>query len=371
MRPQSRSLVIGHVAGAPIRLTASSALMTAILALLFAPTFARQLGVGTGTSYLIAMAFALVLLASILVHELAHGLTARAFGLQVREFALTLLGGHTQLTTAPHTPAAGATVAVVGPLSNLALAALLGLGAAASPTGGALYTVLFTAASANLLVGVLNLVPGLPLDGGQVLESLVWAITGKRLTGTTVAAWAGRVAAVLLVLGVFIWQSRSSWGIDLFQVAWAAVIGAFMWTGAGETLRAVRSEQRVAALTVATIGVPAVGVAASASLAEADAARSVTGAVAVVLLSPDGRPAAYVDPAAADSVPGPDRVRVPVTAVSVGLAAGAVVDADQSGSALMSQLSLISRFSPVMVAMRGRQVVALVRGADVAARLRS
>ncbi|WP_239073642.1 site-2 protease family protein [Cellulomonas denverensis] len=371
MPPHTRGLVIGRVAGAPIVLTASSALMAAIIALLFAPVFTAQLGMSTGAGYGIAAVFAVILLLSILVHELAHGLVAGAFGLQVREFALTLLGGHTQMTSVPGRPGVGALIAACGPLSNLVLALLLGLGAAVAPDGGAAHVVLYAAASANLFVGVLNLVPGLPLDGGQVLESAIWAATGDRRTGTVAAAWAGRVVAVGFVLVVLVWQSRGVWGIDLYQVVWAAVVGAFLWSGASQALRGARTAGVVEHLSVTGIGVPAVGIAATAVLAEADAARSVTGAQAVVLLSPDGRPAAYIDPAAADAVPAVDRTRVPVTAVAVGLAAGAVVDADLRGEALLSALAAVNRFSPVMVAVRGGQVVALVRGADVAARLRS
>lgn len=370
-RPRTRGLVIGRVAGAPIVLTPSSALMAVIIALLFAPSFSGQLGIGTGAAYGIAAVFAVILLLSILVHELAHGLVAGAFGLRVREFALTLLGGHTQMTTAPASPGTGALIAASGPLSNLVLAGALGLGASVAPDGGAAYVVLYTAASANLFVGVLNLVPGLPLDGGQVLEAAIWAVSGNRRRGTVVAAWAGRVVAVAFVLVVLFWQARSAWGIDLYQVVWAAVVGAFLWSGATQALRQARTERTVEGFSVETLGARAVGVAATATLAEADAARSVTGAEAVVLLSPDGRPAAYVDPAAAQTVPAAERTRVPVTAVAVGLPAGAVVDAELRGGALLSALSAVSRFAPVMVAVRGHQVVALVRGADVAARLRS
>ncbi|MEV7971665.1 site-2 protease family protein [Cellulomonas sp. NPDC089187] len=371
MQPHTRGLVIGRVAGAPVVLTPSSALMAVIIALLFAPTFGDQLGVSTGAGYGVAAAFAVVLLLSILVHELAHGLVARANGLRVREFALTLLGGHTQMTTAPGRPGVSALIAAAGPVANLVLAAVLGLGAALVHGGGAAYAVLFTAASANAFVGVLNLAPGLPLDGGKVLESVVWAITRNPRTGTVAAAWAGRVVAVVFVAVVLFWQARSPWGIDLFQVAWSAVVGAFLWSGAGQALRESRTERVVEALTVTGVGTPAVAVAASATLAEADAARSISGADAVVLLSPDGRPAAYVDPAAADAVPGADRVRVPVTAVAVGLPAGAVVDADLTGSALLSALAAVSRFAPVIVGVRDGRVVALLRAADVAARLRS
>jgi Zn-dependent protease len=369
---QTRGWVVGRAAGAPIILTPSSALMAAVIALVFAPSVqARAPQLGTGSTYVVALVFAVLLLLSVLVHELAHGLVARARGLQVREFALTLIGGHTAFGGGRVTPGTGALVAVVGPLANLALAAVFGVVARFTDTASLAHLVLFSAAFANLFVGGFNLVPGLPLDGGQVLEAAVWKVTGDRRTGAVVAGWAGRVVAVLFVvwvLGVPLAAGRSP---DLVGVVWAAIVGAFLWSGASQAIGAAASARRLDAVTVAHIGTPAVAVAATAMLAEADAARGIARADAVVLLAPDGRVAAYVDPAAANAVPPQDRPRVPVTAVSVTLPAGAVVDGSLQGPALVQAVARVSQFAPVMVAVADGRVVALLRSADVAAALRS
>lgn len=370
MAERTRGWVVGRVAGAPVVLTPSSAVVAVVIALLFAPTVqARAPQLGAGSTYLVALCFAVVLLLSVLVHELAHGLVARARGLQVREFALTLIGGHTAFGGVL-TPGSSALVAVVGPLANLALAAVLGVASALAPAGGAADLVLFGAAYANGFVGLFNLVPGLPLDGGQVLEALVWRVTGDRGRGSLVAGWCGRVVAAGFVAWVLLVPVLQGGRPNIAAVAWAAVVGAFLWTGASAGIASARRSRAVDALGVESVGLPAVGVTATAVLAEADAARGISGAGAVVLLSPDGRPAAYVDPAAADSVPAADRARVPVTAVSVPLPAGAVVDATLRGPALLQSVAATARFAPVMVAVRDGRVVALVRSADVAAALR-
>lgn len=363
--------MVGRAAGAPIVLTPSSALMVVVIALFFAPTVqARAPQLGTGSTYLVALAFGVLLMLSVLVHELAHGLTAKARGLQVREFALTLIGGHTSFG-GRLTAGTSALVAVVGPVANLVLAVVLGVAAALVPASSMAAMLLFAGAYANGFVGLFNLVPGLPLDGGQVLEAIVWAVRKDRRAGTVVAAWAGRVVAVLFVAWVVGLPLVSGRRPDLFAVVWAAIIGAFLWSGAGAALRRATTARRVDGLSVAALGVPAVALSAQATLAEADAARSVSRADAVVLLAPDGRPAAYVDGAAANAVPAPERVRVPLSSVAVALPAGAVVDARLQGHDLLQAVSAVSRFSPTMVATVDGRVVALLRAADVAARLRA
>ncbi|MBU5424135.1 peptidase M50 [Cellulomonas hominis] len=371
MENRTRGWVVGRVAGAPVILTPSSLLMVALIALVFAPTVrARAPWLGTGSTYVVALVIGVLLLVSILVHELAHGLTARSRGLHVQEYALTLIGGHTAYGGRV-TPLSSGLVAVAGPLANLVLAVLFTLLARAVDPFGVAATVLVAAAYANGFVGLFNLVPGLPLDGGQVLESVVWGATKDRRRGTTVAGWAGRVVAVGFVAWVLLVPLLSGARPDLVAVAWGALVGAFLWSGAGQAIKAARTSRAVDALAVSTVGVRAVGVPATAVLAEADAARGRAGADAVVLLSPDGRPAAYVDPQAANGVPVHERAHVPLTAVSVTLPAGAVVDASLRGVALVQAVAATSRFAPVMAALQDGQVVALVRSADVAAALRS
>lgn len=371
MAERTRGWVVGRVAGTPVVLSPASLITVAFLALVFAPTVRYRVpGLDAGSTYLIAAVIAGLLLASILVHEIAHGLTAQARGLTVREYAMTLIGGHTRFEGAI-TPGTQVLTAVAGPVANLVLAGVLLLvGRALDPAGAAGFVV-EVAAYSNAFVAVFNLVPGLPLDGGVALEAVVWRVTGDRRRGTLAAGWIGRVFAVGFAAWVVLVPLARGLRPDIWGVAWAAVIGAFIWSGASEAIKGARAGRAVDALHVDAVGTRAVGVPATAVLAEADAARGRSGADAVVLLAPDGRPAAYVDPQAANAVPAADRAHVPLTAVAVTLPAGAVVDADLRGPDLVRAVGVTSRFSPVMAAVRGGQVVALVRSADVAAALRS
>lgn len=370
-RPERPSgWVLGHVAGAPVVLAPSWLLAAVVLTVLFAPNVSAWTG-QTGTlTYVVALAFVVLLFASVLVHELAHGLVARARGQQPHAFVLTLWGGHTTFGGAAPTPATTALVAIVGPLANIVLAVLFLVAGRAVGGDVLLGMLLLSGAVANGFVAAFNLVPGLPLDGGRVLEAGVWAVTGDRHRGTVVAGWAGRLVAVgvvLVALGNPLLAGRTP---DLVTIAWAALVGAFLWSGASGAIRGARTGRAVDALTVQRVGSPATAVGARASLAEARAAAAAAGVADVVVVAPDGRPAAYVDTAAAASVPPALAGTTAVGAVSAPLPVGTTVDGALVGQALLHALSAASAHGPVLAATVEGRVVALVRAKDVVAALR-
>ncbi|GAA3823481.1 peptidase M50 [Cellulomonas soli] len=342
-----------------------------MLTVMFAPTVRARFPQLGGFTYLVALVFVVLLFASVLVHELAHGLVARSRGQQPREFVLTLWGGHTSFDGAASTPLTSALVGIAGPLANLVLAALAWALAQVVAPASLSALILYAAAFANAFVAGFNLIPGLPLDGGRVLEALVWAISKDRHRGTIVAGWAGRVVAV----GVLAWalllpllQGRSP---ELFGVVWSALIGAFLWSGATAAVKGGRSQRAVAGLTVAAVGTPAVAVPHAGTVAQARAAAAAAGVHELVVVSPDGRPAAYVDLAALAAVPAEVAGTTPVTAVAVPLPYGAVVDGARTGRALLDDLARAGGMSPVVVAVLDGRVQALVRVTDVVAAIRS
>lgn len=369
-RQGTQGWVVGRAAGAPVVVTPSWLLAAVVLTAVFAPTIqarAPQLG---GLTWVVAGGFVVMLFVSVFVHELAHGFVARARGQVVREFALTLWGGHTAFGGAAPTPATSALVAVVGPLANVAIGAVCWVGAQAVPASGLLGMLLYAGAVTNGFVALFNLVPGLPLDGGRVLEALVWRVTGDRHAGTVAAGWVGRVVAV----GVLVWAlalplldgTRPS----LFTVGWAGLVGAFLWSGASAAVRDGRTGRRLDLITVESVGLPATAVPADATLADADRARSAAGVDDVVLVSPEGRPEAYVDRDAAAGVPSGQRSSTPVAAVAVVLPPGAVVDGTLRGAELVGAVGHATRLSPVMAVVADGRVTALVRATDVVAALR-
>ncbi|UZN01599.1 site-2 protease family protein [Cellulomonas sp. S1-8] len=372
-RPERPSgWVLGHVAGAPVVLAPSWLLAAVVLTLVFAPSVRTWTGGGGALPYVVALVFVVLLFASVLVHELAHGLVAKARGQQPHAFVLTLWGGHTTFGGAAPTPATSALVAVVGPVANLVLAGgFLLVALQVAPEGSLLRTVLVAGAVANGFVGLFNLVPGLPLDGGRILEAGVWAATGDRHRGSIVAGWTGRVVAVGVVVAVLVRPWLAGRSPDLVSVVWAALIGAFLWSGASAAVRAGRSGRAVEALTLQRVGRPAVVVGAQASLAQAQATAAAAQTAEVVVLAPDGRPAAYVDTEAAARVPADLAGTTNVVAVSTPLPVGAVVDGSLTGDALLRALSAASAHGPVIAAVVAGRVVALVRTGDVVAALRA
>jgi hypothetical protein len=222
-------------------------------------------------------------------------------------------------------------------------------------------------ALANTFVGLFNLLPGLPLDGGRVVEAAVWRVTGDRDRGTLAAAWTGRVVAVGcvgLLLGLPLAQGRRP---STFAVVWTLLIAWFLWSGATGALRYARSRRTIATLDLSTVGRPAVGVAASTTLAQAlQTAQQVGAEIVVVLGDDDGYPVAYVDPAAVSDVPPGRRETTDLMAVAVPVPPAAVVDTSIRGHDLTAA---IVRASSPLVATRDSQVVAVIAPDDVAARL--
>lgn len=180
--------------------------------------------------------FATVLFfASVLAHELAHSLLARSRGVPVRGITLMVFGGVSQFGEEPRTPPSAAWIAAIGPLTSLAVAALFyGLALLAGPATpvGVVFRYL---TAANVLLAIFNMIPALPLDGGRVLQALIWRATGDRLRATRIAAAIGRALAVVMI-------AYGVWGVVSFGALgglWIAFIGWFLYQVAGsEEVRA-------------------------------------------------------------------------------------------------------------------------------------
>lgn len=234
---------IGRIAGVPVFLSPSwfviAAVIIAIVASPYLPDRAA-LGIALGITQ------ALLLLVSVLVHEAAHALTARAFHMPVIRIVANLWGGHTSFEAGRSTPGRMAAIAAAGPGANALLAGLAWL-ALLESSGERTSAVLSGLVIINGSLAVLNILPGMPLDGGQVVESLVWKATGDRNRGAVVAGWCGRVLTVLLVLWFFVRPLAQGDPIG-FDSIWVLVIGSVLWTGASQSIsrgRAMATFNRV------------------------------------------------------------------------------------------------------------------------------
>ncbi|MDN6500260.1 MAG: site-2 protease family protein, partial [Yaniella sp.] len=202
-----KGLKIASLAGIPIYVSWSWWFFAALIMVVFRPTFSQALpDASTAWTWAVAAFFVLIMFGTVLIHELAHALAAISFRWKVNEVTLNFWGGATiyehSSTGKEQTPLRSLTVAIVGPISNLVIAgaAWLLLQVLLDPSGTAQVLLTITVWT-NLLIGIFNLLPGHPLDGGRVVESSVWAATGSRARGMRAAGWSGRVIVLLLFVG--------------------------------------------------------------------------------------------------------------------------------------------------------------------------
>ena len=208
--------------------------------------------------WVIGAAGALLFYASLLAHELSHAVVARRNGVKVAGITLWLFGGVSSLEGEPSSARSEALIAGVGPLSSFVLAVIALVLAAVTPDTSVLKALFAWLAFVNFSLGLFNLVPAFPLDGGRILSSLLWWRSGSRLKAVRNAVRVGRVFAYLMiaagVLGVFIGQPVS--GI------WIAFVGWFLLSAgaaeeAGSAIRtALRSFPVSAAMSSPVVTLP-------------------------------------------------------------------------------------------------------------------
>lgn len=201
---------------------------------------------GAGLNWVIGISAALLFFGSVLAHELAHSLVAKARGLPVRRITLFLFGGVSNIEREPATPGTEFLMAVVGPITSVVLGIVfLFIGTAtAGPIGdwegdptaalarlSPISTLLLWLGPINILVGLFNLIPGFPLDGGRILRSILWAATHNLRKATRWAATIGQIIAWLfIVAGVaMVFGLRVPvFGSGVISGLWLAFIGWFL-----------------------------------------------------------------------------------------------------------------------------------------------
>ncbi len=190
------------------------------------------------------------LFGSVLIHELAHAISAQRFGMQVLGITLFIFGGFTEYRSQSRTPLKGFLISFAGPASNLILGGLCLLAwLSLRPDVGSpslLVGVIFYLGFVNILLGLLNLLPALPLDGGGMLQAIVAAWTKSESRGTQVAAFAGTLIGVALIgFGILRFVAG-----DTLGGIWMAFIGLFLYSSARSQLQFSRQNERAALIPV-------------------------------------------------------------------------------------------------------------------------
>ena len=363
----------------PVLLSPSWLVIAAVVTVLFADTAVTFTGLAPGLpAYLVASALAVLLAVSVLIHEAAHAAAARAYGLHVSEIVIDLWGGHTTLGR-PRTPGASAVVSVVGPVANLALALLaegLRRQVVATEPGSVAAVVAFLllgTAVSNALVGVFNLVPGLPLDGGRVLEALVWKVTGDQDTGGLVAGWAGRAVALGLAVWLLVPPLLQGGRPSTVTLVWVGLVAVFLWRGASASIVASRFRRRAARVDLGSVTAAALVAPADASVADLERSWGAAAGAGqpsshdVVLVDPAGRPVAVVPAGSVAAVPHDLRASTPASALARVLPAASVVPASGGSIGAVEGLARSGDLGIVVVDDRGRPTGRVTPGAFAAA----
>jgi len=188
---------------------------------------------GVDESIILAAAFACILL-----HELGHALTARAFGIPTRDITLTPIGGVARLERMPHSPGAELLITLAGPMVNVGIAAALGLalwvgGFEPWSASGSSYVegFAFELLVINIVLAVFNMIPAFPMDGGRVLRAVLSGPIGRR-RATEIAVFVGRLVATALFV-----YSLWSWHLML------AILALFVYVAGNSELRAVQADE--------------------------------------------------------------------------------------------------------------------------------
>ncbi len=219
-------LRVGSLFGIPFFVDASWFLILAFVTWSYGSALSAQHPEWSAlTPWLTGFISALLLFGSVLLHELGHSFVAMAQGIPVRSITLFLFGGVAQIERESRSPWGALGIALAGPLVSILLFGLLfGLGQLIDPNG-VLAAVVGLLASVNLALAVFNMLPGLPLDGGNVLKALVWAFTGDQYKGIRFAGFTGQAVGVLMIAaGLLV--------IGNFSGIWFAIIGWFVFSNA-------------------------------------------------------------------------------------------------------------------------------------------
>jgi Zn-dependent protease len=179
---------------------------------------------GSTIAWSAGIVMALLLFASVLLHELGHSLAARSQGIKVNSITLFLFGGIAAIEEESKTPGKAFQVAIAGPLVSVGLFFVLQLISIAIPDNSPLSIMVGDLARINLVVALFNLIPGLPLDGGQVLKAALWKVTGDRFQAVHWAAKAGQILGYAAIVAGF---AVDFFTRELVLGLWIALIGWF------------------------------------------------------------------------------------------------------------------------------------------------
>lgn len=212
---------IGSLFGIPLILDPLWFVILTFVALNFGLAYVQW---GNTLAWSAGLVMALLLFGSVLLHELGHSLVARSQGIKVKSITLFLFGGIAAIEEESKTPGEAFQVAIAGPSVSIALFVLLALLSQALPASSLTQVMIADLARINLVLAIFNLIPGLPLDGGQVLKAAVWKATGNRFQAVR---WAARAGQFLGWLAITAGIALDFFTGELVSGLWLVLLGWF------------------------------------------------------------------------------------------------------------------------------------------------
>jgi Zn-dependent protease/CBS domain-containing protein len=250
------NIKLGRISGIEIGLHYSWFIIAALIAFSLGQHFhAVNRNWSTAEIWISALITAVLFFITLLLHELAHSLVAQRRGLRIKAITLFALGGVSQMQDDPRDAKTEFWVAIAGPITSLiigfgCLAIAVGLGwQRSTEPSTAIIGVLVWLGYINIGLGLFNMIPGFPLDGGRVLRALIWASNRNADRATRIAAGVGQVVALLFIL-YGIWQFFSGAG---FGGLWIAFIGWFLMDAAKASSAEVGIREELQGLTVSDV----------------------------------------------------------------------------------------------------------------------
>lgn len=239
------NLRVGNLFGIPFFINISWFFVLVLTTLNFGSGLAAQFPWLRGEALILGLAAGLLLFGSVLLHELGHSFAAKQQGIGVNSITLFLFGGLASLDDEAKTPAGAFWIAIAGPLVSLTLFCLLTVLASSGLVTGPVAAITGLLAYINLILATFNMIPGLPLDGGNVLKALVWKLSGNRYRGIRWASRTGQLIGWSAVgLGVL-----SVLGLSNVGSFWTLIIGWFILQNAGQAAQSATIQEALSGLT--------------------------------------------------------------------------------------------------------------------------
>ena len=243
----------GSLFGIPFNVNRSWFLILGLVTWSYGSGLAFQSGSTGGLlPWILGLVTALLMFASVVAHELGHSFAALRQGISVKSITLFMFGGLADLEKESDTPGGAFKVAIAGPLVSLGLFGLFTAMAIAAPLTGSLATIVGALAYINLALAVFNMIPGLPLDGGNVLKAVVWKLTGNPYRGVKFASRMGQLFGWTVVLVGLL----SVFGLSSFGSVWTLLIGWFLLQNASRSAQSADVQEQLAEFTAGDAVIP-------------------------------------------------------------------------------------------------------------------